>query len=377
MTTMLETQDAPPAGGEDLIEEVALPAGTSLEDLLGDEDEDASSAPPAEKAGDEEPTAPAAAAPVAAPAEKKDEPKKGDVRVALKKTREELKDTKSRLKKATSPNAWERIEAQRAEARLKQSPGGRQRAAAPEMKNADMQAARAEAVTASEKAGSFDTADGAVVEVALSHATKMFQTWQKDFLQHVDYQRQLDQEAELREDLVDEGEDYDEIMNAAGILPMIQTNAQGQPLNPAAFDHEVYKIVYGSANPPKKALKLARQRIEFLDSKKDSPAQADPDDTESTSEPVAPKVAVASDADEAARKGARQAIERVNEHATRPRGIRVLRDAGTPDRVHLDDAMRARMDRMAERDPDTFGEFCRKNPRIADWWEREDSTPRR
>ena len=180
MTTMLETQDAPPAGGEDLIEEVALPAGTSLEDLLGDEDEDASSAPPAEKAGDEEPTAPAAPSPVAAPAEKKDEPKKGDVRVALKKTREELKDTKSRLKKATSPNAWERIEAQRAEARLKQSPGGRQRAAAPEMKNADMQAARAEAVTASEKAGSFDTADGAVVEVALSHATKMFQTWQKD-----------------------------------------------------------------------------------------------------------------------------------------------------------------------------------------------------
>lgn len=383
MTTMLETQDAPPVdGAKDEVEEVALPAGRSLEDFFGDEDESSSEAGDA-KPAEKEPAKPTAAAPVAAPAEKKDpEPtlkpeKKGDVRVALKKEREEKKALKQRLEKATSPNIWERIEAQRQEARLKH-PQGRQRAAAPEMKNADLQAARAEAVTASEKAGSFDTADGAVVEVALSHATKMFKTWQKDFIEHFDYQRQLDQETELREDLADEGEDYDEIMTKSGLLPMIQTDKAGQPLNPAAFDPEVVRLVYGSVNPPKKALKLARQRLKYLESKSAPSAQTEPDDDDdSSTTSIVPghekpaKVAAPADPAEARREGARQAIERVNEHATQPRGLRAFTRAGAPNAVQLNDALRARLDRMANERPEAFDEFCRLNPKLADWWENE------
>jgi hypothetical protein len=382
MTTAIAEQDAPPVpGAEEQVEEVSLPAGMSFEDFAADEEaETPSSSEPEVATRVAQPATPAEKA-----VEKQPEPvkKKGDVRVALKETREELKTTKARLKQATSPDIWDRIEAQRAEAHAKRPQAARQIIETPAVAFDRTKAKERAAKAAAEAAVGLDSFDAVArvtaekaTDVVLEHAEQMFAAALKQEREAQFLQRQTDYEYELRQELAEDGIDFEDVIARSGLLPMIQVQA-GRPVHPTSFDQTVHDLVYGSPNQAKTAYRLAVKRLAYLERQQApvAPGAAVDDDDDTTSAPsaataaAAPKSAPPAALAEAHRAGARHAIEAVNEHATKPRGLRAFRNAGSPDRVALNEDLRRRLDRMADHDPEAFGEFIHKNPRIAKWWE--------
>lgn len=252
----------------------------------------------------------------------------------------------------------------------------------------DLEAAR----TRAEEAGT----GGAIAEVTLQAAERLFGKWQKDFLDNLDghlRQRELRvQEVAFRRD----HPDYDEVGRESGVFAACQILPSGQFANPA-IGNQIYFDETGNwrANPIEAGYELGKAireaRRDEPDDNGGEPASSSPapssTPTTTTSTPPpppvqtttpsptptpAPPVPVPASAEaiaEAERRGGQQVTQRVLDVATRPKGLMVLRNAGGgPVQVGLNEDFAKFLDDWDRRNPIECGRFLTANPPIKRWW---------
>lgn len=363
-STTTTPPDAPPAPpDEESFVEVSLPEGLTLEDF--EQKPPAEETPPPTPA---EPTPPAptpTAAPAAVvpptpppPAAPAGEEKKGDLGKALKKEREKTK----RLTRENR-NLWEDVQRQRQDAsqKLVGRPAPADIAVTTDIPKVASEFAKKESL------------DGQA-EVVLREAQRFTQDAIKRVQESVGSYLWQVQEAEFRE----EHEDYDEVLREAGIWDATQQDAQGNFRDPL-----VARVIYSSANPAKRAYKLAQDKLR-AEGKRQDPDDAEDSVTESAALPpgqpaASPTIAPAPPAPapapatpealaEAERRGARQVIESAEVIARKPQGVRVLRNAGEPPRVGLTRDFGLYLEQLMDRQPDKFLEFASQNPEVDRWF---------
>lgn len=355
------TTDAPPAPAE--VEEVELTlAGLDLQDL-----EPADEPPAQETPAPPVPAAPAATTPTPEP--KPATPVKGDVGKALKQERQKTKTLRAKVD--AYERLWGPIEAQRAKGaeRFTQRPS-----VDPVQVRFDKPPTTAQSAEAEKILG---TGAGPVVDVILTEAHRYAQTAAQgavnQALASVDVYIAKVQEADLRDELAEQGIAYDEVLQEAGMFDALKWD-QGRFVGDAA----VGQVVYGSPNWARKAYRLAEAKLRkagkwrWDGEEQDTPADLSggaekeaPTSVTPTPAPTAPQTIA-----EARREGARQVAEAVVKQAERPRGIRVLQNAGGPPRTGLTPEFWDRLDGLMDSKPEAFIEFMQKNPAVDTWFMR-------
>ena len=162
--------------------------------------------------------------------------------------------------------------------------------------------------------------------------------------------------------------DYYETLTRAGIYQAVGIN----PTTGQSNDPKIAKLIYeeGSDHPPEAAYHIAKALLGETVTEETHPEPPGPGGSQPApsllppSSPVAPDVAL-----EAERRGARQVAERVIDNQSKPRGIRVLRSAGVPPKIELNDELRLHLDREMDRNPSAVMTFFDKNPTVRKWWE--------
>ena len=354
-----------------------LPEGMTVEDFR--EEPEAASAGSPSPSGESTPasTAPPTTTekpekPVAA--EKPAEPeKKGDVRKALKEERGKHHDTKAErdaLREVVGKhNLWDQVESERAKGLANLS----RRPEAPAVKVGEPKHAAgpsAEAIERADKADSFGSQAKPVLEDAhrmaketSADAHRMAQQAAELAVQAIPLYVMRVQEAEQREehDGSDEKPTYDEVLQKSGVFEALTQGPDGSFRDPV-----IARIVYGSANPAKKAYRLALDKLA-----KDKAAAENGTVVPAVVEEEPARVPAKAEPAEVARArqdGARQVAEAVVSSAGRPKGIQVLRDAGQPVRVGLNAAFWDSLKTMMRTEPDKFGRYMEKNPSVDEWY---------
>lgn len=169
--------------------------------------------------------------------------------------------------------------------------------------------------------------------------------------------------------------DYYETLQRAGIYQAVSINPSTRQPN----DPRIAKLIYeeGSDHPPEAAYYIAKSLLgEAVDEPvHDEPTRpGGPQQTLSPppASPTPPQVPQQPQPDavvEAERRGARQVAERVIDNSSKPKGIRVLRSAGAPPKIVLDEAFRRHLDSEMDRAPQEVMTFFDKNPAVRKWWE--------
>lgn len=185
----------------------------------------------------------------------------------------------------------------------------------------------------------------------------------------LDERRIQQQERELAEDLIeDTGENLTEILTKAGIYAAIFRDPQGNYADPV-----IAKRIYGSANPAKAALRIARAKIASMEPEVAEAEEVEesikPTEVAVTAKPAAP--AKPSEIEAARREGAREVVETVVSAAAKPRGVRVFQAAGgTGPQVGRSPEFWDSLNRMMDADGERFNNFMDKNPAISTWFDR-------
>jgi hypothetical protein len=185
-------------------------------------------------------------------------------------------------------------------------------------------------------------------------------------VEKLDERRIQQQERELAEDLADDtGENLTEILTKAGIYNAIARDAQGNYADPV-----IAKRIYGSANPAKAALRIARAKTASME-----PEVAEVEEVEEPLKEVAIKAKPAEPAkpteiEAARREGAREVMETVVSSAAKPRGVRVFQSAGASPQVGRSPEFWDSLNRMMDTNSEKFVDFMDKNPAISAWFDR-------
>ncbi len=158
---------------------------------------------------------------------------------------------------------------------------------------------------------------------------------------------------------------YDKVLKEAGITDAVKVGPDGTFADPA-----VAKRIYTSDDPGGMAYRLAVGRLEkdgrldeVIGSTQSSKAQEVEVEEEETETPAAGKKKSAERADDR-RAGAREVIEKVGDHSSKPRGLSAVKPAAPPKRG----LTRGDLDRMSDQDPDALKALFKANPRLQDWW---------
>jgi hypothetical protein len=203
-----------------------------------------------------------------------------------------------------------------------------------------------------------------VIEGVLNAVDMAAQKATEKLVEKLDERRIQQQERELAEDLSeDSGENLTEILTKAGIYTAIARDTQGNYADPV-----IAKRIYGSANPAKAALRIARAKI----------ASMEPE-AEEVEEPLKPEAVVKTPAakpaeteiEAARREGAKEVVETVVNAAAKPRGVRVFQSAGASNpQVGKSPEFWDSLNRMMDTNPEKFVDFMDKNPAISSWFDR-------
>lgn len=283
-------------------------------------------------------------------------PAKGSTGKALAAERQKSKDLRAENQRLRAK--WKEIEDER-------SVGMKNMQGAPPPIQVRVEKPKHEPIvqTATEAEARGESALPKVIEGALTEMQRVQQKAMQELADSLDARVIQRQERELAEDLQeDTGENLTEILTKGGIYAAITRDAQGNYADPV-----VAKRVYGSANPAKAALRLARAKIASL--------EPEVEDVEVAVEtPVVEKPAVKAptpDAIAAAkREGAREVAETVAGTAAKPRGVRVFTSAGAAPQVGKSPEFWDSLNRMMDSNPDGFVSFMDKNPAISTWFDR-------
>lgn len=223
-----------------------------------------------------------------------------------------------------------------------------------------------------------------ITQAQLEESARLIQEATNKTVTAVDARIAITQENELREELAEEGLDYDDILRRSGVFAALQPTAQGQFSDPA-----IAREIYRSANFAKKAFKIAvatlRKRGEWRD-----PDEADPPAAPTVVPPAPPAAAAPSSSSptpgsaapaptadalaEAERAGARRVTDQLVTAANRPRGVRHLTPAGSPPQTILNasawDSINKRLDSPSEDVRNRMLEFLDRNPAVDEWFMR-------
>ena len=159
---------------------------------------------------------------------------------------------------------------------------------------------------------------------------------------------------------------YDRVLREAGIKEAITLEGNGQFRDPG-----IAKKIYGERDPGLEAFEIALGKLEKdgrLDAVLAGEAKGAKDtdvDHEAEDEPEPKSKARKAESDEdAARErqaGAREVIEQVAGHSTRPRGLHAVKPSAPPKRG----VTREDIDKMSEKDRAVL---FKANPRAQEWW---------
>ena len=159
---------------------------------------------------------------------------------------------------------------------------------------------------------------------------------------------------------------YDRVLREAGIKEAITLEGNGQFRDPG-----IAKKIYGEKDPGLEAFEIALGKLEKegrLDTVLKGAAtvskDTDPDgEVEDDPEPK-PKARKAESEEDAAgerRAGAREVIDRVAGHSTKPRGLHAVKPSAPPKRG----VTRNDIDRMSDQEQTVL---FKANPRLKEWW---------
>ena len=326
-TTITKTE-APPADAPELAD-LTMPPGMTLDDFERTVAEPEAEVETEERKSEEvkqpeSPTSVASPAPTVPTTPPAAEPPKGDLKKAVKEERGKRKAAEQKVR-----NLWEEIKREKAQGleRLTGRP-------APWAIKVDAPKA-AEIAKQAEENEVAGKGIRPALEATLAEAGRLAQDAAQKALGAVPNYIMRLQEQELREELADRGVNYDEVMEQSGIFGAVRQDAHGNFADPV-----VAKMIYGSANPAKRAFKIASDKL-AMERKPEKP-EHDDDDVETPPMPAAPAAIIPTapptpDAlAEAKRAGAREVVETVAANTKRPQGVRMVRDAGQPVRVGKD-----------------------------------------
>lgn len=350
-----------------------LPDGMTVEDFHEPETTPAEKSPSPPGEPKSEPTAPPTTTETPAAKTEPEKPK-GDVRKALKEERGKHAETKAErdaMREVVGKhNLWDQVEAERAKGLANITS---RRPEAPAVKVGDpkpVAGPSAEAIDKADKADSFGSQAKPVLEDAHRmaketsvEAHRMAQEAASMAVQAIPLYVMRVQEAEQRED--HDGSDdqpaYDEALQKSGVFDAIKQAPDGSFNDPI-----VAKIVYGSANPAKRAYRLALDKL--AKDKAATNGTVVPAKTVEEEPEERPAKAESAAVARARQDGARQVAEAVVSNAGRPKGIEVLRDAGQPVRVGLNAAFWDSLKTMMRTDADKFTRYMEKNPTVDQWF---------
>ena len=279
--------------------------------------------------------------------------KTGNITAALHEEREKRRKL-SRENQSLKRDAerWKRIEDE--ETRARELMAGR-RAAAIEVRPDSTRVATA--------ANAADDMGKAAV-VSVEEAARMV----NEAVVKLKRERVLEQEDDMR----DQCDDYDAVVKQAGFFEATQivrlpdgTQSYANP--------RIAAEIYGSTNPPRTAYRLAKAKLAAA---QEPVPVATEDDVETDPQPetkpiaTSPRPAAATRAvapappteealAEAEARGERRAVARVLDNAIKPRGLRVIRDAGKPTRIQLTSGY---LDDLYERDPHAWERIVKSDP---------------
>lgn len=156
---------------------------------------------------------------------------------------------------------------------------------------------------------------------------------------------------------------YDKVLKEAGILDAVAVKDNGQFVDPA-----IANKIYNSQDPGEMAYTMACGRLE-KDGRLDEvlgtqERETVVEDDEPEPEPKA-KGGKSEKASDERRAGAREVIEAVSGHSSKPRGLSALK-AGTP--PPKKGVTRKDLDRMADEDPNGMATLFKAQPRLKEWW---------
>lgn len=292
------------------------------------------------------------------------EPATGDKGKALQEERSKRKRASARAE------FWEQkaLEIKRSRDRIQDTLKLRGRAA-PKITDEEI----AELVKEAEKADGL----GKPTELVLRRMVKAFDEMEVR-LERAFRQREVDRAEQL---FRRQHADFEDTLRRADIYEAITLDESGNWRDPV-----VGRAIYidGEDNPAEAAYELAKRLLGEPVDEGDGVPTASPNGSVPTvavsaSSPVPAAIPnptpgplpQAPTTAEATREGARQVIERVNENSQRLRGIRMVRSAGEPDRVVLNQDLLSRLDRLMDENPDGFLDFMKRNPSIDHWYSNQ------
>ena len=156
---------------------------------------------------------------------------------------------------------------------------------------------------------------------------------------------------------------YDKVLKAAGILDAVAVKDNGQFMDPV-----IANMIYNSQDPGEKAYVMAYGKLEkegrldeILGTTPEREAVVEDDEPEP--EPKAKGGKSEKESDER-RAGAREVIEAVSGHSSKPRGLTALKSAAPPKKG----VTRGDLDRMSDEDPNGLATLFKAQPRLKAWW---------
>lgn len=155
---------------------------------------------------------------------------------------------------------------------------------------------------------------------------------------------------------------YDKVLKEAGILDAVAVKDNGQFVDPA-----IANKIYNNQDPGEMAYKMACGRLE-KDGRLDEVLGTQERETvveDDDPEPKAEKGGKSEKASDERRAGAREVIEAVSGHSSKPRGLSALK-AGTP--PPKKGVTRKDLDRMSDEDPNGLATLFKAQPRLKEWW---------
>ena len=157
--------------------------------------------------------------------------------------------------------------------------------------------------------------------------------------------------------------EYDKVLKAAGILDAVAVKDNGQFVDPV-----IANMIYSSQDPGEKAYVMAYGKLEKegrLDEVINSGREAIVEDDEPEQEPE-PKAkgGKSETASDERRAGAREVIEAVAGHSSKPRGLTALKNAAPPKKG----VTRKDLDRLSDDDPNGLATLFKAQPKLKEWW---------
>ena len=154
---------------------------------------------------------------------------------------------------------------------------------------------------------------------------------------------------------------YDKVLKEAGILDAVAVKDNGQFTDPA-----IANKIYRSQDPAEMAYTLAYGKLE-KEGRLDEILGTTPEKGESVveDEPEPEKKGGKSEkVSDERRAGAREVIEAVSGHSSKPRGLTGLRAAAPPKKG----VTRKDLDRMSSEDPNGLATLFKAQPKLKEWW---------